>query len=79
MRLLETLEKRTGAMKVSEIASILGVSPQHIYKLAASGNIPHLRISGAIRFDPGEIADWLRKKRPAMSRVPQAHDPSVAA
>jgi excisionase family DNA binding protein len=62
MRLIELLEKRTGAMKVGEVAKVLGVSPQQIYKMAASGSIPSLRISGAIRFDPGEVADWLKKE-----------------
>jgi excisionase family DNA binding protein len=80
MRLIELLEKRTGAMKVGEVAKVLGVSPQQIYKMAASGSIPSLRISGAIRFDPGEIADWLKKKkRPTVNLLPSAHKPSVAA
>jgi excisionase family DNA binding protein len=79
MRLVELLERKTGAMKVSEVATVLGVSPQQIYKMAANGSIPSLRISGAIRFDPGEVADWLRKKRPAMNPLPSAHKPSEAA
>jgi excisionase family DNA binding protein len=79
MRLIELLEKRTGAMKVGEVAKVLGVSPQQIYKMAASGNIPSLRISGAIRFDPGEVADWLRKKRPVVNPLASAYKPSVAA
>jgi excisionase family DNA binding protein len=79
MRLIELLEKRTGAMKVSEVAKVLGVSPQQIYKMAASGTIPSFRISGAIRFDPGEVADWLKKKRPGVNPLPSAHKPSVAA
>jgi excisionase family DNA binding protein len=79
MRVIELLEKRTGAMKVSEVAKVLGVSPRQIYKMAASGTNPSLRISGAIRFDPGEVADWLKKKRPAVNPLPSAHEPSVAA
>jgi excisionase family DNA binding protein len=79
MRLIEVLEKRTEAMTVGEVAKVLGVSPQQIYKMAASGSIPSLRISGAIRFDPGEVADWLKKKRPAVNPLPSAHKPLVAA
>jgi excisionase family DNA binding protein len=79
MRLIELLENRTGAMKVGEVAKVLGVSPQQIYKMAASGIIPSFRISGAIRFDPGEVADWLKKKRPVVNPLPSAHNPSVAA
>ena len=79
MRLIELFEKRTGAMKVGEVAKVLAVSSQQIYKMAASGSIPSLRISGAIRFDPGEIADWLKKKRPTVNPLPSIHRPSVAA
>jgi len=31
-------------------------TPQHIYKMAASGSIPSFRISGSVRFDPDEVA-----------------------
>jgi len=79
MRLIELLENRTRAMRLGDLAEVLGVSSQQIYKMAASGTIPSLRISGAIRFDLGEIADWLKKKRPAMNPLPTVRKPSVAA
>jgi excisionase family DNA binding protein len=63
MRLLEKLEKKAGALKVSEVAEVLGVTPQHIYKMAACGEIPSFRVSGAVRFDPGDIGEWLKKKQ----------------
>jgi excisionase family DNA binding protein len=52
MKLIETLQRRTGALKVRDIAELFGVTPQHIYKMAASGKIPSFRISGSVRFDP---------------------------
>lgn len=62
MRLSEILETRRQAMRVSEVANLFCVTPQHIYKMAAKGTLPSLRIAGAIRFDPHELAQWLKGK-----------------
>jgi len=62
MRLIEILEGRKQALRVSEVANLLSVTPQHIYKMAANGSLPSIRISGAIRFDPQELVDWLSAK-----------------
>jgi predicted DNA-binding transcriptional regulator AlpA len=48
MKLVETLKNRTGALKVAEIAKLLGVTPQHIYKMAASGGIPSFPLCASI-------------------------------
>ena len=45
MRLVEILESR---MRVRDVATLLGVTPQHIYKMA-EGALPALRIAGAVR------------------------------
>ncbi|MGA2483551.1 MAG: helix-turn-helix domain-containing protein [Candidatus Acidiferrales bacterium] len=66
-------------MKVSEVAELLGVTPQHIYKMAASGSIPSFRISGAIRFAPGEVADWLQERRTQASQISPRREPYLAA
>jgi excisionase family DNA binding protein len=50
MRIVEILEMRRQAMRVSEVATLFCVTPQHIYKMAANGHLPSLRIAGAIRF-----------------------------
>ncbi len=64
MSLIEQLEARVEALKVAELARLFGVTPQHLYKMAASGRIPSFRIAGAVRFDPQEIAEWLKRKKP---------------
>ena len=79
MRLLENLERRTGALKVAELAELLGVTPQHIYKMATCSKLSSIRISGAVRFDPQEVGDWLKKRRPGTARAGQSQIPSVAA
>jgi excisionase family DNA binding protein len=64
MTIVETIEHRKSALKVKELADLLKVTPQHIYKLIALGVLPSVRIAGAIRLDPAEIAGWLKKKEP---------------
>lgn len=64
MKLLEILSKRTSALKVAEVAEMFGVTQQHVYKMAASGQLPSFRVAGAVRFDPEDLAQWLLKKAP---------------
>jgi excisionase family DNA binding protein len=63
MQIIETLENRKDALKVSELAKLLSVTPQHIYKTWAAGRIPGaFRVNRAIRFDPQVLAEWLKKE-----------------
>ena len=62
MNLIEQLEARSGAMKVAELCELLGVDDKHIYRMAARGTLPSFRVGGAVRFDPQEVAKWLRVK-----------------
>ena len=62
MNLIEKLEARSCAMKVAELCELLGVDDKHIYRMAASGSLPSFHVGGAIRFDPQEVAKWLRLK-----------------
>ena len=68
MSILEQIEQRASALKVNELAEILRVTPQHLYRLASDGLIPCFRIAGAIRFDPHDVAEWLRSRQPKMVR-----------
>ncbi len=79
MRLVETLKSRIGALKVAEVAKLFGVTPQHIYKMAASGSIPSFRILGSVRFDPDEVAAWLKEKQAAAAGSRRIGSRSVAA
>ena len=79
MKLVETLKNRTGALKVGEVAKLVGVTPQHIYKMAASGSIPSFRISGSVRFDPDEVAAWLKEKQAPAAASRRIGSPRVAA
>lgn len=77
MNLIEQLEARTVAMKVSELCELLGVDDKHVYRMAARGTLPSFRVGGSVRFDPQEIANWLRLKYTA--NVAPARKPPVHA
>jgi len=47
------------AITAAELATLLAVQPDMLYKLARKGSIPHIRIGTAVRFDPARIADWI--------------------
>jgi excisionase family DNA binding protein len=79
MKLIEALQKRVGALKVREIAELFGVTPQHVYKMAASGKIPSFRVSGSVRFDPGDVAAWLKEKQSPLRAGRRSGSQSAAA
>jgi excisionase family DNA binding protein len=79
MKLVETLKSKTGALKVAKIARLLGVTPQHIDKMAARGSIPSFRISGLVRFDPDDVATWLQGKQNPAGAGRKIGSPTVAA
>jgi len=63
MQIIEMLENRKNAVKVSELAKLLGVTPKHIYKTLAAGRIPgSFLVNRAVRFDPQILAEWLKKE-----------------
>ena len=60
--LVERLEANKSALKARDLAEIFGVTQQHIYKMAALGVIPCFRVGASVRFDPGTVAEWLRRR-----------------
>ncbi len=62
MKLTDSLEKRTTALTVAEVAKVLNVSIRQVYGLVACNKIPHIKIGGCIRFDPTEFAAWVRQR-----------------
>jgi excisionase family DNA binding protein len=62
LNLIQKLEAQRGALKVSDLTALLGVDDKHLYRMAARGKIPSFKVGGAVRFDPQEVANWLRTK-----------------
>jgi len=76
--LVEHLQSQRKVLRASELASLLEVTPQHIYKLAASGRMPCIRVARAIRFDPQQVAGWLLQSAPYYQLRDQATMKRVA-
>jgi len=57
----EHLAEMPGAITAPVLARLLGLSRITVYKKASAGDIPCLRIGGAIRFDPVVISRWLEE------------------
>lgn len=72
-KILQTLEAKEHALKAGELAKLLGVTRQHIYKMAATSAIPSFRIGAAVRFDPKQVAEWLMRKMPQPTTSESMH------
>jgi excisionase family DNA binding protein len=68
----EIIEQKKGALRANDIARILDLSEKQIYKMAASGEIPSLKIANSVRFDPHDFAAWLRTRSSAPNVEPHA-------
>ncbi len=47
-------------MTVKEVATILRVCRDTVYRLCANGQLPHVRILNAIRIAPADLDGFLR-------------------
>ena len=61
MGIIEQLESTKSALTAKQLSELLNVTRQHISKLAARGRIPSFTVGGAVRFDPKQVAEWLRR------------------
>ena len=53
-----------------ELAAGLRVARVTVYQWVRRGVIPHLRLEGVVRFDPAEVAEWLKGKHRAATKAP---------
>ena len=45
------------------VAEMLSLSRQHVYTMAASGELPSIKLRGAVRFDPKDVDRFIREHR----------------
>src|SRR5258708_39225483 len=76
-KILQTLESKEYALKAAELAKLLGVTRQHIYKMAAASAIPSFRIGAAVGFDPKEVAELPTRRMPHAVTPPSLNKPAV--
>jgi excisionase family DNA binding protein len=50
-------------MTVKEVAALLRVSPQTLYKMLEQGTIPAVKVGSQWRFDRDEVREWIRNGR----------------
>ncbi len=62
MTLIERLDSMDRALTVAELANLLHLGKTAVYDMVQRGAIPCIRFGYSIRFDPHEIAEWLRRK-----------------
>lgn len=72
MLINQIIEQKQCALRANDIARILDLSEKQIYKMAASGEIPSLRIANSVRFDPHDFAVWLKTRSSAPEIEPKA-------
>lgn len=51
-------------LTVKEVASLLRVSTQTLYKMLEQGQIPAMRVGSQWRFDGDRIKTWLEEQSP---------------
>ena len=53
---------------VKEVSEILNIKPSTVYQWAELGQIPCIKLNGAVRFDIEDITNWIRScKKAAVS------------
>ena len=72
MLIEQILEQKRGALRANDIAEMLDLSEKQIYKMAATGEIPSLRIANSVRFDPHDFAVWLKARSSAPDVEPRS-------
>lgn len=60
-------------LDVSAVASLLGVSARHVYRLADGARMPRpIRLGGSVRWDRRTIEDWIAAGCPENSSADRA-------
>jgi excisionase family DNA binding protein len=60
--IIEQLEERKTMLSVPEVATLLNEHVDTIYRRVKRGKMPHIKIGFNAKFDPRELAAWLRER-----------------
>jgi excisionase family DNA binding protein len=55
-----------------DVAHTLNLTRQHVYVLAASGQLPSIKLRGAVRFDPKDVESFIEAHRRSVARPKNA-------
>ena len=61
-----------GLLTAKQVAALLSLSAQTVYRLARQGRLSYIRLHGSLRFRHSDIENWLRAKsfNPAGGKKP---------
>jgi excisionase family DNA binding protein len=62
MTIADRIEAIDHQMKAPEVARLLDLPLQRVYRLARENEIPSYRFGTSVLFDPQSVADWLRTR-----------------
>jgi len=62
MKILDFLQRHAALLDSKDVGKLLGFTPAYVDRLAARGDIPAFQIGRLFRFDPDEIAAWIKKR-----------------
>lgn len=51
------------ALKIEEVAEVLGLNKKTIERMARANRIPSFKIGNQVRFDPRLLAEWAKTAR----------------
>jgi excisionase family DNA binding protein len=61
--LIDRLRSRQSLLDSKEVIDLLGVHITTLQLWTRKGRIPFLRVGHLIRFDPGQLASWLKARQ----------------
>ncbi len=72
--LIAYLSSQRKAIKVEDVAEMLGVSKQAVYEYVKRGSLPALKLGSTIRLNPRDVSRWLEARmtvqpKPALRRA----------
>ena len=63
MTLLEKIGSLNTPVKIDVAAELLGLHPQTLYRWTRQGKLPSVKMGGAVRIDPGQLAEWVKERQ----------------
>jgi len=66
-------------LKEQELAQLLAIRPATLRKLRYRCHIPFIKIGGAVRYHPAQIAEWLERSSVSSARAKQTAPRSAFA
>jgi hypothetical protein len=57
MSIIEELRQRRGMMDAKEVAPLIGMDLNVLYRKCKAGGVPSFKYLGKVKLDPGKLAD----------------------